>query len=55
MVYLDDIVIFGSTFNKVLDKFRVVRNDLANAGGSIGLKKCVFLAKKNQVSWPHHW
>ena len=44
LVYLDDIIVFGETFEDLYNNFSLVLHDLAEAGGSIGLKKCVFLA-----------
>jgi transposase InsO family protein len=44
LVYLDDIVVFGNSFETLLSNLSLVLEDLTVAGGTIRLKKCKFLA-----------
>jgi transposase InsO family protein len=46
LVYLDDVIIYGPSFNELLDAFRAVMATLSAAGAALGIKKCVFLAKE---------
>jgi hypothetical protein len=46
LIYLDDIIVFGRTFQEMLDNLRLVLQALANAGAVLNLQKCNFLATK---------
>jgi transposase InsO family protein len=46
LVYLDDIIIYGSTFNELLHNFKLVMETLTSAGAAIGIKKCTFLSRE---------
>jgi transposase InsO family protein len=46
LVYLDDIIIYGPTFNELLLRFKAVLQTLCDAGAAIGIKKCVFLSRE---------
>jgi transposase InsO family protein len=48
LVYLDDIIIFGATFNELLQNFKLIMATLSAAGAALGIKKCVFLAREIQ-------
>lgn len=49
LCYLDDIVIFSSTFDEHLHRLDVVLTSLANAGLQINTKKCHFASKSIKV------
>ena len=46
MVYLDDIVVFGRTFEEHLQRLRLVFVRLRDAGLKVKAKKCDFLKRK---------
>jgi transposase InsO family protein len=46
LVYLDDVIIFASSFKELLHRTREVIMALVQAGGCLGIKKCVFGARQ---------
>lgn len=45
-VYLDDILVYGSTFENCLEKLDIVLRRLENAGLTINMEKCNFFPKE---------
>jgi transposase InsO family protein len=46
LVYIDDIIVFGKTFEELTENLKLIMQDLADAGASIDLGKSTFLAKE---------
>ena len=42
LVYLDDCLVFGSTFDQLLERLHLVLTAIENAGLTINPRKCVF-------------
>ena len=41
-IYLDDILVYGETFEECLERLQIIFGRLANAGLSINMEKCTF-------------
>lgn len=44
LVYLDDVIVFGDTFEQFMANLKEVVQALTSAGGCLGISKCRFLA-----------
>jgi hypothetical protein len=44
LIYIDDIIVFGKTFEEMCENLKLILQDLADAGASIDLSKSTFLA-----------
>lgn len=48
LVYLDDIIVFGDSFEQFIAHLQEVLDALTRAGGCLGIAKCQFLAQEIQ-------
>lgn len=52
LVYIDDIIIFGRTFEELLENLEIIFKTLLAAGAALNLQKCKFLA--TQIKYLGH-